>query len=103
MECFNPEDSWVRLHEYLLDEPIGDIDGEYRPLAKLLGALRKNEVVYGKLRPNNIMYRELEFEKDEEVEEGEELEMKVTDFDRVGRAGLARYLQVQKQQYSMAW
>jgi serine/threonine protein kinase len=65
-----------------------------KPLAAPLGVLRENGVVYGDLRPNNIMCREREFGVDEEIDKGEELEMKVIDFDMAGKVGLARYSQV---------
>ena len=87
MEYLDPSAGWTTLQTYIREHPKSKIDVEHPALVKLLKTMKEKKVVHGDLRPNNIMCRV----QSEGGTEGQELEIKVIDFDWAGKAGSAKY------------
>ena len=82
MEYLDASSGWRPLQHYIRTHRETKINTEHSALTKLLKIMKENKVVHGDLRPNNIMCRGTE---------GQELEIKVIDFDWAGKLGSARY------------
>ena len=87
MEYLDPSDGWNTLQDYIRKHREITINIEHPALIKLLKTMKENNVVHGDLRPNNIMCRT----RPHKGTEGEELEIKVIDFDWAGKLGSAKY------------
>ncbi|PVF98829.1 hypothetical protein CPB86DRAFT_329594 [Serendipita vermifera] len=83
MEYLDPSHGWVTLFEYakthrsIVQEPF------HPRLVGLLEVMKKKKIVHGDLRPANIMVRKSDI--------GDDLEVKVVDFDWAGICGEAKY------------
>jgi len=81
MEYLDPACGWMTLQDYIRAHREIKISTKHPALVKLLNTMKEKGVVHGDLRPNNIMCRA----------EGQELEIKVVDFDWAGKLGSAKY------------
>jgi hypothetical protein len=86
MEYLDPASGWVTLQNYVREHRETKINTERPTLVKLLKTMKEKKVVHGGLRPNNIMCRA----PPDRRTEGQELEIKVVDFDWAGKLGSAK-------------
>ena len=87
MEYLDPSAGWTTLQAYIKEHPEIKINTKHPALVKLFKTMKEKKVVHGDLRPNNIMCRV----QPESGTEGQELDIKVVDFDWAGKLGSAKY------------
>ena len=87
MEYLDQSSGWTTLQNYIKSNREIKINIKHPGLVKLLKTMKEKKVVHGDLRPNNIMCRV----RPDGRTEGQELEIKVIDFDWAGELGSAKY------------